>query len=51
MIADMSSLEIYLEEGKYVLTTRFYPPKEEVFVVAKGLTGKAYNLKEMKIEI
>lgn len=49
ILADTSSLEIYLEEGKYVMSTRFYPESAEVSLQSEGLRGKLYPLKEMQI--
>ena len=36
IIADVSSLEIYINGGRYVMSTRFYPEHRQVRVAVKG---------------
>lgn len=45
MIADISSLELYLNGGEKVLATRFYPDSLEVTVSFENLEGFWYELK------
>lgn len=49
IIADRSSLEIYLDGGRVVMSTRFYPKSPEVQVQANGITPTIYPLKEMEL--
>ena len=44
IILDMSSIEVYLDGGRRVLSTRFYPEGEAVSVRLTGLTAEAYSL-------
>ncbi|MBQ9948185.1 MAG: glycoside hydrolase family 32 protein [Oscillospiraceae bacterium] len=44
VIADMSSLEIYLSGGRKVLSTRFYPEDETVHVDISGADAEIYPL-------
>lgn len=44
VIADMSSLEIYLDGGKTVMSTRFYPDSDEVKLGIKGFDAKLWSL-------
>ena len=44
MIVDMSSIEIYLNNGETVLSTRFYPDEESVFLEIEGFEGNMYQL-------
>jgi len=44
IIADMSSIEIYVNGGSVVMSTRFYPNNENVNVEIKGFNAKYYNL-------
>lgn len=36
IVADVSSLEIYINDGRYVMSTRFYPEYRQVRVAADG---------------
>ena len=44
MFVDMSSIEIYLNNGKTVLSTRFYPDEESIFLEMNGFEGNLYQL-------
>lgn len=48
MIADMSSLEIYINDGRTVFSTRYYPAGEKIKLAAEGLSCEIYKLKSMK---
>ncbi|MGN0623070.1 MAG: glycoside hydrolase family 32 protein [Oscillospiraceae bacterium] len=43
IIADMSGLEVYINGGETVMSTRFYPEEEVVAVKAKGINGTMYG--------
>lgn len=47
ILADLTSLEIYLNHGRYVLSTRFYPTCETLSLKASGIRGKIYSLNSM----
>lgn len=49
IIADMSSLEIYLSGGKRVVSTRFYPENDFVSLGLKGISADIYKLKGMEV--
>lgn len=51
MIADMSSMEIYLDNGRYVMSTRFYPSDSRVKLKLDGLNARLYMLKGMEMKI
>ena len=51
IIADMSSLEIYLDGGRYVMSTRFYPESENVILELNGIKAEMYPLKGMEMNI
>lgn len=44
MIVDMSSIEIYINNGETVLSTRFYPDEENVLLEMNGFEGNLYQL-------
>lgn len=44
VIADTSSLEIYLDGGRYVLSSRFYPETEEIDIKVNGMNIKLFEL-------
>jgi len=44
IIADMSSLEIYLNNGSIVISTRFYPDKDKINIRIKGFSAKLWSL-------
>lgn len=50
IIADMSSVEIYLNNGEKVLSTRFYPKDESVVLKAKDMFGRVYGLKGIEVK-
>lgn len=51
IIADTSSLEIYLDGGKRVLSTRFYPDGSLFNIRAQGIDLKGFELKGMEVKI
>lgn len=51
IIADTSSLEIYLDGGRKVLSTRFYPENESVRLCAHGISLKGWRLNSMEVNI
>lgn len=51
VIADISSLEIFLDGGRKVLNTRFYPGDANIKVSAHGIELKGYNLNGMEVDI
>ncbi|MCI7498607.1 MAG: GH32 C-terminal domain-containing protein, partial [Oscillospiraceae bacterium] len=50
IISDTSSLEIYLDGGRTVLGTRFYPDNERVTVSAEGISAEIFSLREMEVK-
>ena len=48
IIADMSSLEIYLDNGRYVMSTRMYPEGENCHLKSHGLQADIYCLQKMR---
>lgn len=44
MIVDTSGIEIYINGGRYVMSTRFYPEYRELKVTAQGATSVLYGL-------
>lgn len=51
VIADISSLEIFLDGGRRVLSTRFYPDDVNIKVSAHGIELNGYNLNGMEVLI
>lgn len=51
IIADTSSIEIYLDRGRYVMSTRFYPSDQNVKIKCDGIDAELYNLKGMEMKI
>lgn len=51
MIVDTSSAEIYLNGGRIVFSTRFYPKNPEIAVCIKGCSSTIYTLKEMEVHL
>ncbi len=49
IFADTSSLEIYLNGGKRVISSRFYPEDTEIELLVCGLSGKIYRLDGIKV--
>ena len=49
VIADMTSLEIFLNGGEKVMSTRFYPDETALTVAADGITGIIHELAEMRV--
>ncbi|MBR2820742.1 MAG: GH32 C-terminal domain-containing protein [Clostridiales bacterium] len=45
IIADASSLEIYINGGRYVMSTRFYPEYKQVRIAADGASTEVYALR------
>lgn len=50
IIADKSSVEIYLDGGKTVLSSRMYPDSGEVEISAEGINAELFRLKEMEVK-
>ena len=50
IIADTSSLEIYLDGGRTVFGTRFYPDNERVTVSAEGISAEIFSLRGMEVK-
>ena len=53
VIADISSLEIYINDGMYVMSTRFYPEYKQVRVAVSGASAEvsALRLKDTLVAI
>lgn len=49
IIADTSGLEIYLHDGRYVMSTRFYPKSEAISVKTEGISGTVGKMKHMEV--
>lgn len=45
VIADISSLEIYINGGRYVMSTRFYPEYKQVHVAVSGAKAEINSLR------
>ena len=45
IIADISSLEIYINDGQYVMSTRFYPEYRQVRVAVTGASAEVCPLR------
>ncbi len=43
IIVDMSSIEIYINNGETVFSTRFYPD-EQIVLEMNGIEGRLYQL-------
>lgn len=50
IISDMSSIEIYLNDGEIVMSSRMYPIKTETIIAFSGTAGTIYKLDGMEIE-
>lgn len=52
ILADASAVEIYLNDGEIVFSTRYYPKKEQqqVEVKAESFAGRLWSLKELDFE-
>lgn len=51
IIADMSSLEVFLDGGKYVMSTRFYPTDNNIEIKLNGLKADIYKMHRMEMYI
>ena len=51
LIADMSGIEIYLDGGRKVMSSRFYPEDENVVVSVSGIDARIYALNKMGVVI
>lgn len=49
VILDKSTIEVYLNDGEIVMTSRFYPAKETVTARIYWGCGKIYELKNMEV--
>lgn len=45
ILADVSSVEVFINDGEHVFSTRYYPEKYQVSVQADGAKIKAYEIK------
>lgn len=50
IIADKSSLEIYLDGGRTVFSTRMYPQQDRVALKVKGISPAVYPLRGMEVK-
>ena len=50
IIADKSSVEIYLDGGRKVLSGRMYPDTDEIIVSAQGIDAEIFKLKGMEVK-
>lgn len=50
IIADTSSMEVYLNGGQRVMSTRFYPANTDVDVRTSGISGLIYTLDGMEVK-
>lgn len=50
IIADKSSLEIYLNNGRTVLSTRMYPEGDSVEVVFRGINAEIFKLRKQEVK-
>ncbi len=50
IIADKSSLEIYLDNGRVVMSSRMYPDEEKSRITVNGLDATLYSLDKMQIK-
>lgn len=51
IIADRSGIEIYLNGGRYVMSTRFYPDSDAVKCTVDGIDAELYKLEGMEMKI
>lgn len=49
ILADRSSLEIYLEQGRRVFSTRMYPQAEDLTIRLQGIAARIYPLRDMEV--
>ena len=49
IIADKSSVEIYLDGGRTVLSSRMYPDTDEISVSVQGIDSEIFKLKGMEV--
>ena len=49
ILFDTSSIEIYVNDGERVMSTRFYPEDTEIGLSINGFSGKLYRLDGIKI--
>lgn len=49
LIADKSSVEIYLDGGRIVLSSRMYPESNEVVLLPEGINGDVFRLDKMEV--
>lgn len=49
-IADKSSLELYLDNGKIVMSSRMYPTTDEVTILIEGMDAEVFSLMEMEVD-
>ncbi|MCR5601172.1 MAG: glycoside hydrolase family 32 protein [Ruminococcus sp.] len=51
LLADTSSIEVYLNGGEKVLSTRFYPSDTEVKLEFSGMSGILYELDALEVKL
>lgn len=51
IIADYSSIEIYLDGGKKVMSTRFYPNEKSIGISTENLYGEIFEMNEMEVNL
>ncbi len=51
LIADTSALEVYLDDGRVVFSTRMYPASENVALRLEGLEARLYPLEAYEMHI
>lgn len=49
LIADKSSIEIYLNDGRLVFSSRMYPDSDEVMLTLQGINADVFILEEMEV--
>jgi len=49
VIADTSSIEIFLNDGEYVLSSRVYPKKEKETILIEGTSKLAITKWDLEI--
>lgn len=49
LIADKSSVEIYLDGGRIVLSSRMYPGSDQVTLSPEGISGEIFRLDKMGV--
>lgn len=50
MLVDSTSVEIYLNDGEVVLSTRYYPGEDPIAVSMRGIDGDIWPMKGMEVK-